>query len=118
MTYHQVILAELDGDGERRTRKYYKERTSWLIVALKRVPMREEYTIFENLQMEVKKPMCPKQEMVMWISEATWMLSGHRTSLGRKHPLDHRDISTEKMRFHAELQQDRRQRVSTTGVEI
>ena len=57
---HRMILEELKGDRERRNRKYFKGRTTWPIVSLKRVPMQEEDVIFGDLQKEINKPTRPE----------------------------------------------------------
>ena len=49
-TDHWMILAELKGGGELINHKYCNGMNSWPIVALKRGPMREEDTTFNNLK--------------------------------------------------------------------
>ena len=53
---HQMIMSELKGEKVRRNHRYCKGRTTWTIMEPKGVLMQEEYTSFDNLQMEVKKP--------------------------------------------------------------
>ena len=54
-TDHRMILDEKMGDGVRIKRKYCKGRTTWPIVSSKGVPIREEDSIFNDLQKEVHK---------------------------------------------------------------
>ena len=64
---HRMILVEIKGYRERRNHNYCKGRTNWPITDQKRVPIREEDAIFDNLQKEVKIQMIPARERVMWI---------------------------------------------------
>ena len=85
LTDHQMILAELKGYGLRINCKYFRGRTTWLIVAPKWGPIHEEDAIFNDLQKEVKKPMRKAQDNSTWISEETWRFEYHRTALRRIH---------------------------------
>ena len=80
--------------------------------------MREEDETFKDIQKEVKKPRRPEQERAAWIPEATCRFSDQRTSLRWIHPMDQCKIRTATRHFQAALQEDRRQRVSTTGTDI
>ena len=63
--------------------------------------MQEEGAIFDNLQKEVKKPTRPVREGAVFISEATYMLAGQRTSLRRRHPAEQRELRMSMRCFQA-----------------
>ena len=80
--------------------------------------MHKEDANFFFLQKEVNKPMITAWERETLISEATWRLVDHRTTLRRKQPVYQIDLYTSTRCFQALLQEHKRWRVITTGEEI
>ena len=113
-----MILTEIRVCGELRNLKFRRDKSSCPIVALKRVPMREEDVTIFKLWKEVKKTTHKAQARYTWISEATWRLSDRRTDLRQNHPVEQQCTQTAYRRFKDALQEDRRWRVSMMGANI
>ena len=79
--------------------------------------MREKDTTLYDLQKEVKKPTHNARERAAFL-EANWRLEDHKSTLRLNHPVYQQGPQTSSRRFQAALQEDRRWRVSTTGVKI
>ena len=113
-----MILTELWRCKDRRNIRYRKWRASCTIVYLKRGTIRKEDAIFDYLQKEVNNPTFKYWARMMCISEATWRLSDHRTTLRRNHPVEQQGLHTVSRHFQATLQKESLWRVSMMGGDI
>ena len=78
-------MGEIIGEGVRRHRRYFRERSICPIAVSKGGPVQEGVLHFSDLKKMVKKPSHKTRTAALWISDATWRLADPRAALVRTH---------------------------------